>query len=196
MSLTLETFLILSLIVLIVVVIKLISSNAKVNNPPYVSIKKNALLGANDEEIEEMIVDHVYWAIGNNYKSHKKIVEQLPIPVQFVYSTWWVEAEVYNGGFNQYFINSAGDLAEIALSGYGEMNLNEYKDLLEKAKAINADILKKENKETRFYSSLEEVSGSYEDNRLNVLDEKFYKLSEASDFRIKYIRSNITKFEP
>ncbi|WP_255990474.1 DMP19 family protein [Chitinolyticbacter albus] len=36
---------------------------------------------------------------------------------------WWLEAETMNGTLNQYFWNSSGDLALIALSGLENLNM-------------------------------------------------------------------------
>ena len=166
--------------------------------PAYVSIKESDLQSASDEEIEEMILDHVYWRIGDQYHNTKAILKSLPLPVQFVYATWWVEAEVYNGGFNQYFINSAGDLVDMALQGYAAMGLNDHRQLLLKAAEINQSIIEKEGKTTRSYKNLEEVAASYDDNELNQLDQAFYLLEDkemAGAKRIKYIRSRADQFE-
>ncbi len=47
-----------------------------------------------------------------------------------------LEAEVFNGGFDQYFFNSTGDDAEVALAGLKEMQATEAAVLLERAMAV------------------------------------------------------------
>src|SRR5262245_4792479 len=51
-------------------------------------------------------------------------------------AAYWLEAEVNNGGFDQYFFNSAGDNAEAALAGLKDMGAAGAAGLLERAMAV------------------------------------------------------------
>ncbi|MFN0069785.1 MAG: DMP19 family protein [Limisphaerales bacterium] len=51
-------------------------------------------------------------------------------------AAFWVEAEVNNGGFDQYFFNSAGNNAETALAGLKEMDAVGAAALLERAMTV------------------------------------------------------------
>lgn len=44
-------------------------------------------------------------------KRHESVGFTMLLPAeQLVYCIWWLEGEVNNGGFHQFFLNSAGDL--------------------------------------------------------------------------------------
>jgi hypothetical protein len=48
--------------------------------------------------------------------------EALSEKEQAIYTMWWLEAEVNNGGFHQYFWNSAGDHTKVALESLSRGN--------------------------------------------------------------------------
>jgi len=52
---------------------------------------------------------------------------------QAIYTIWWLEAEVNNGGFHQYFWNSAGDHADAALKSLKNIGALKTASLLERA---------------------------------------------------------------
>ncbi len=54
---------------------------------------------------------------------------------QEVLALYWLEVEVLNGGFHQYFCNSAGDLAPLAVSGLKRIDAPVALGLLETAMA-------------------------------------------------------------
>ena len=51
-------------------------------------------------------------------------------------ASYWLEAEVNNGGFDQYFFNSAGNNAELALAGLKDMGATGAAGLLGRAMAV------------------------------------------------------------
>lgn len=48
-------------------------------------------------------------------------------------AVWWLAMEVNNGGFDQYFRNSSGDAALLALDTLGQSEANETRSLLANA---------------------------------------------------------------
>lgn len=52
---------------------------------------------------------------------------------QAIYTIWWLEAEVNNGGFHQYFWNSSGDHTEIALKSLHKIGAIETASMLQRA---------------------------------------------------------------
>ncbi len=52
---------------------------------------------------------------------------------QVVHCVWWLEAEVNNGGFHQFFSNSAGDLTEQTLEALDAIGAQKTKLLLQRA---------------------------------------------------------------
>ena len=107
-----------------------------------------------------------------------------------VYTTWWVEAEVYNGGFNQYFWNSSRQFANEAVAGFELIGAPKHAALMTRA----IDSFRQEEDRLQSFIDRDNVkafSESYQDTPLNSLDEEFYELSEdLSRLRIQFIRRN------
>src|SRR3990172_11679714 len=70
-----------------------------------------------DDELERAIVGYVLMKLEGRSEKEEEILRGLPAGMQVVYHTWLLEAEVNNGGFNQYFWNSPGRFAQAALQG-------------------------------------------------------------------------------
>lgn len=156
----------------------------------YPKLTPEILKSIPDTELESAVIDYIYSKIGNDYENDFKIVTSLPKEFQTIYATWWVEAEVNNGGFNQYFWNSAGQFSNQALEGYKLLNANSHAELMAEAIKIHRE---QEPKLKKFKEkdTMEAFSESYKDNPLNKCDDKFDKLTEdAGALRIKFIREH------
>jgi hypothetical protein len=57
-------------------------------------------------------------------------------PEQVFFCVWWLEAEVNNGGFDQYYFNSAGDHAIEAVTSLEAIGANHTADLVKQANAL------------------------------------------------------------
>jgi len=96
---------------------------------------------------------------------------------QLIYVVWWLEAEVNNGGFHQYFWNSAGDYANEALVA------------LEKIGAVTTAKLLKSAMETSFGGPApkdrlkrQDLLEENEDEKMDQLDEldtEFYNYTDS-----------------
>ena len=76
------------------------------NRKTYKELTPEILNAIPDDEVEQAVIDYVSAKIGDDFDHEVQIVAKLPIGAQALYITWWVEAEVNNGGFNQYYWNS------------------------------------------------------------------------------------------
>lgn len=54
-------------------------------------------------------------------------------------AAYWLEGQVMNGGFDQYFFNSSGNGSEVALAGLKDMGATAAAALLERAMAVFPD---------------------------------------------------------
>ena len=175
------------------------SIEAFLNRPVYSTLTASILDSISDEMLEQTIIDNILKKIEttNSYKKQFKIVKSLSKGRQAIFATWTLEAEVNNGGFNQYFYNvaSSGQYAEEARDGFILISANKHADLTQRAIDI---ILKNAKTLSKFKDgTLESFSKSYENNPLNPVDHEFYELGKnesLSDLRIKYIRNNISEF--
>ncbi|GAB5382090.1 MAG: hypothetical protein Alis3KO_36030 [Aliiglaciecola sp.] len=112
-------------------------------------------------------VDLKYQLVGINGLSEKE---------KAIFTIWWLEAEVNNGGFNQYFWNSAGDNAGLALESLNKIGASKTAELL------------KEAIEVAFSGSLPlvradrqkelEIEKEYKMEALGKLDSSFYEYQE------------------
>jgi hypothetical protein len=149
-----------------------------------------------DDKLEQTIFDNIYEIIGDDYKNELKNVKNLTKGQQAFFSTWILEGEVNNGGFNQFFFNSSGQYAEMAEIGLKTIGADKFSELTSKANKIYIE--NKERLEEFDDGTMENFSESYKDNPLNDLDTEFYELyktEKIGDLRIKYIRDNITEFK-
>jgi hypothetical protein len=102
-------------------------------------------------------------------------------------AAYWVEAEVNNGGFDQYFFNSAGDEAEAALAGLKDMGAAGAAALLERAMAVfpggkpPADRFERQKVMEQIAHQSKPV--------WDKCDDEFYALTESiSDLSLAYAR--------
>src|SRR5437867_8665395 len=89
-----------------------------------------------DDKLEQAIIDYVFLKIGDDFEQEAEVVSELTPGFRAIYTTWCLEAEVDNGGFNQYFWNSEGRLATLAVEGFKRIGAPEYAELLQRAIAL------------------------------------------------------------
>ena len=95
---------------------------------------------------------------------------------QIIYSVWWLEAEVNNGGFSQYFWNSAGDLANETLSALEKVGAIKTAGLLKRAMDIAFEGIVPADREAR--QSLLAQDEQNKEDKLGELDSEFYEYNE------------------
>lgn len=169
------------------------------HRPIYSILTTEILDEITDDKIEQTIIDNIFSKIEtiDSYEEQYKVIKSLSMGRQAIFATWVLEAEVNNGGFNQYFYNfaSSGQYAEEAKDGFKLINAVKHSDLTQKAMNI---MLKDANRLSKFKDgTLKSFSESYENNPLNPLDTQFYtlnKFEDTSKLRIKYIRDHISDF--
>ena len=69
----------------------------------YTKLDEDTLNDIKDENLEQAIIDYIYNKVGDRFDKEYEIVTGMSKGFRAIYTTWWVEAEVNNGGFNQYF---------------------------------------------------------------------------------------------
>jgi hypothetical protein len=165
------------------------------NRKIYKKLTSKILDSIPDDKLEQTIFDNIYEIIGDDYKNELNNVKKLTKGQQAFFSTWILEGEINNGGFNQFYFNSSGQYAEMAEIGLKTIGADKFSELTSKANKIYIE--NKERLEEFDDGTMESFSESYKDNPLNDLDTEFYELYKSEkigDLRIKYIRDNITEF--
>ena len=93
-----------------------------------------------------------------------------------IFTIWWLEAEVNNGGFHQYFWNSAGDYALFALEALNNIGASVTANLLKSALDIGFSGSFTQSRHDR--QSLLEINSDLKLDKLGTLDSKFYEYEE------------------
>jgi len=165
------------------------------NKPKCDGFSLSDLQAISDDDIEYAVIEYIGdCVIKEDYENEYAIVTNLSSGMQYIYATWWLEAEVNNGGFNQYFYNSTGQFAEEAYKWYIAMGALKMAEIVEDA----VNILFKEMdlyKRTRKAGTLEAFSESYNETKLWKCDSEYYENEkDMLKLKIKYIRENIGEF--
>ena len=107
---------------------------------------------------------------------------------------WELEAEVNNGGFQQYFLNSSGRNALRAAKALKELGAEKCAALVERAlDAVNAAKIHWENDSSR-QTDIENLDESKEE-ALSEIDEAFYQYPDnLSDLLTAYVTSHQVNF--
>ena len=95
---------------------------------------------------------------------------------QVVYCIWWLEGEVNNGGFHQFFFNSSGNLYSETSAALLKIGANKTNDLLEKACRL-AFTGAPSKHHTERQHALDSRGDKLVDD-LNELDQRFYAYEE------------------
>jgi hypothetical protein len=169
------------------------------NRPIFTELTLQILDSVHDDNLEQTIIDNIFSkqnSIGSNDKNYS-IIKSLSKGRQAVFATWGLEAEVNNGGFNQYFYNfsTSGQYAEEAADGFVLIGAKKHANLTQRA----IDLYMKNIKYFEKYKdgTLESFSKSYDNNSLDKLDKEFYTLDSVehlSKLRIDYIRKHKNEF--
>ncbi|CAN5326311.1 hypothetical protein BH11PSE10_BH11PSE10_21380 [soil metagenome] len=148
-------------------------ANAK-PRPRLDSISWEELNRLDDDDREVAVIE---W-VGRHLEStgdELKSLELLPRGLQIFYLSFVVEAEVMNGGFNQFFWNSSSRYAPLIEPALGELGAAQASLIFREAwaVAISENAGRPESEEL----SLETFSASYQNNRLNDFDAEFCALA-------------------
>jgi len=159
------------------------------NRKIYTSLDLKTLRSIADKQLEQAIVDYVMHKHKSN-PDEDAVLKSLSPGNRALWLTWIVEGEVNNGGFNQYYWNTAGRHSSEAVAAFEFFSASNHAAIMREANVIRkqeADLIKVyEDKNTT-----KAFSESYEISKLGPLDDRFYALTEnLSELRIARIRAN------
>jgi hypothetical protein len=168
---------------------------AFLNRKKYKDIDENILREIKDEDLVQAIIDYICNAvIKDDWQNIYAKIKMLPIGFQHIYGTWVLEAEVNNGGFNQYFYNTSGQFIDETHLGFVAIGASKSAEVVEKA--VETIMNEKEMQlEMRQRGTIEAFSESYKKTKLGDCDKEFYECSHNIEIlQIKYIRNNYGDF--
>jgi len=172
-----------------------LSIAAFMNRPIYKELTEDIIDKTPDDELLQTVFDNLMEKFPKDYQKEYETVARFSKGQQAIYMIWCLEAEVNNGGFNQYYYNSRGQYAKLIPEALRLVNANEFADLLTKTNNIFETDYEKIIKYQD--GTLEGFSKSYDDNPLNDLFDEFYELNkneELQKLQIEFIRKNKNEF--
>src|SRR5947199_4880268 len=101
------------------------------NRKTYASFDLPTLREIKDQQIEQALMDYIWKKTDANPRNRKSTILGLSRGFQVLYLTWLVEAEVLNGGFNQYYWNTSGEFAELTPAALREIGADEAATIME-----------------------------------------------------------------
>ena len=107
-------------------------------------------------------------------KFDEKILNQMQ---KRVVSTNILDNEVFNGGFDQFYLNNEDEYIDVAIDGLREFGATEFLELAIKSKEI--------------YLTYKEVYINARNPHFNPLDDRFYELDHYIELRINYVKANL-----
>ena len=146
-------------------------------DPQFRDLTPAMLAALSADDIGDAVLQHVEWRIRARGGDHATALHALPPGMRAIYATFIVDAEVNNGGFNQFFYNPHGELAGIALSSYELLGAEEYAEIMRSAIATRET---ERERMAPFYEadSLEAFSESYQHTGLGEADQRYYALGD------------------
>ncbi|KAA8478233.1 uncharacterized protein DUF4375 [Arcticibacter tournemirensis] len=152
-----------------------------------------------DKTSDSRLIQVVFRNIREKIKSladdEYQAVSSLSKSRQAIYVIWHLQAEVNNGGFNQFYFNPVGKYAHLAPQALSHVGANKFSQLVVKANMTYEDYYDKITCQQD--GTIEGFSRSYNDNPLNELDRQFYQLYSKEDLTailIHFIRTHKQDF--
>jgi hypothetical protein len=168
------------------------SLDAFLNRRMYPALDPTILAGIDDDALEQAIIDFVLERAGSQGLEVADMLTSLNPAFSHVYATWITEAEVFNGGFNQYFFNRSGRLAPQAAAGYDAVGAPARERVVREA---IQRVIENSPALAGVWSdrTLEGFSKSYDLQIFGDLDQAFYALDNVENgpqLRVAYIRAH------
>ena len=143
------------------------------------------------EDVLKAAIDQI-WYGANIYEDEatlKKTLAPATPGQRAIFAASWYEAEVNNGGHDQFFFNSTGILWEEALAGLALLGADAHRSLLERAVAQFPGHRPSKDRFQR-QKQLEKVDSDV----LDKLDDEFYALDSIELHMRRYIEAHPEEF--
>ena len=165
-----------------------LAANAR-PRPRIESLDEETVRALAEEDIEVAVIEFVERKLQAS-KERREALHSLSRGLQVFYLSFIVEAEVMNGGFNQFFWNSSSEYAELVAPALRQLGDAEAASIFEQAFAIaNSEF--EAAARLRHPGTLEAFSESYRHTRLNEFDSHFCARAEQFPaMRLAIVRTN------
>jgi hypothetical protein len=148
-----------------------------------------------DDELLQVVFDNLAEKLSKDYDEEYQAVLTWTKSQQAIYTIWWLEAEVNNGGYNQFYANSSGQFYKLLPDALKLVGAMKFADLTERANKT----YESENKKITEHQdgTVEGFSKSYDNNPLNKFDDEFYDLYKTENLQqlqVDFIRKHKLEF--
>lgn len=157
------------------------------SRPRLAEISSASLKSLEGEDLDLAVYDYVETHL-SGANDPTSALRSLPRGLQIFYLSFLVEAEVMNGGFNQFFWNSSGEMAELVAPALRELKANEAARIFDEALAV-AHTEVATTAKFKSEGTLDAFSKSYAETQLTKFDTSF--CSEAK--RFPFLRANLLR---
>ncbi|MEP7376173.1 MAG: DUF4375 domain-containing protein [Chitinophagaceae bacterium] len=144
------------------------------NRPFHKKLTEYIIDTTSDDDLLQTVFDNLIDKFPKNHNENYQTVLSWTKSQQAIYIIWCLEAEINNGGYNQFYFNPSGQYGDLTPDALKLVGAAKFADLAERAN----EVYKKENEKITKHQdgSLEGFSKSYDDNPLNKFDDEFYEL--------------------
>jgi hypothetical protein len=165
------------------------------NRPIYKELTEQIIDTTSDENLLQVVFDNLSEKLPKDYEKEYETVMSWNKSRQAIYMIWALEAEVNNGGYNQFYFNSSAQFYKHLPDALKLIGASKFADLTKRTN----DTFEKENPKITQHQdgTLEGFSKSYEDNPLNKFDDEFYdlyKTEKLQQMQVDFIRKYKTEF--
>ena len=148
-----------------------------------------------NEKLILVVIDNLFEKLPKESAREYETVLTWTRSRQSIFVIWWLEAEVNNGGYNQFYFNSSGQYYKLLPDALKLIGAYKFADLTERANKTYEQ--EKEEVTKHQDGTVEGFSKSYQDNPLNKYDNEFYDLYKTENLQqlqVDFIRKNKTDF--
>lgn len=139
----------------------------------------------------EMIIELSY---GLSDKINRSGYESLSHPEKVLNSVYWLESEINNGGFEQYYFNSSGNYAIDTPAALEDIGASRTAKIVREANAVFPGGSPPRNRDDRT-EILDQISEDIQE-RWDELDNQFLKYEEPlEELQINYMKLNKNEFK-
>lgn len=146
------------------------------NRPIHTRLTEELIASTLDENLTQLVVDNI--EVNNKRKTDREIYSRLTRGQKVIYSTYVLESQILNGGFEGFYLNTNCELNQFIEDDLIFLNAKPLADIVAVA---NETIEVNETESATLYK----------------LDKEFQRLIECDNLdarRVKYIRENATEF--
>jgi hypothetical protein len=165
------------------------------NRPIHLKLTEQIIDTSSDDNLLQLVFDNLSLKQPTDYQKEYEMVMSWNKSRQAIYMIWVLEAEVNNGGYNQFYFNSSGQFYKQLPDALLLVGANKFADLTKRAN----ETFEKENPKITQHQdgTIEGFSKSYDDNPLNKFDDEFYdlyKTENLQELQVTFIRKHKGEF--